>query len=283
MDAQPKSELTILRDYLSAVRAVRRARTIFLFVIILSLLGHIGTYCWARWATDLRKTYAQVVEKDPLQLDDLVDDDLVDDVLDEPTDTSTTTSTATQKVATTQAGTTTTQAAKPPAKSDAQGVGRLYIKRPIVMPHGKRVLDGERAIGIILPLTRFIGMAATGMLIMTHLIGVNICLAGRMGGICHATSAFFWSVVLAALLFPWGHLVPGMSFTIPDAFFDLDQLRAGLMHLPSDPWGYVLHYGQFLGVPILAILAALASGVRFSQAYQQVRQAVEPLILMKVV
>lgn len=275
MESQPKSELTVLRDYLGAVRAVRRARTIFLLIIVVSLLGHVGTYCWARWGPHLRKTVAEAVEDDSLKLDGLVDDELAD--------AAEATTLATTQAAGTKPTTTKPTTSKAATTSDKKAVGQVYIKRPIVVPGRDVVIDGERAIGIILPLARFIGMAATGLLIMTHLIGVNICLAGRMGGVCHATSAFFWSVVLAALLFPWGHLVPGMSFTIPDAFFDLAQLRHGLAHLPTDLWGYVLHYGEFLGVPILAILTALAGGVRFSQAYQQVRQAVEPLILMKVV
>ncbi len=256
MDQQPKSELTVLRDYLGAVAAVRRARTIFLLIVILSLLAHIGAYCLGRWGPDMA---------DRLQ-------SLSTDKPGASATTAPSATTSTSAPATGPAGAIAKVAPKsatqPAPRSEPEKAGGVYA---------------ERHIELLLPMARFAGLAASGLLIMTYLIGVNICLGGRMGGLCHATSAFFWSIVLVALLFPWRHIVPGMSIELPDAFFDMEQLRRGLGDLPRGTLAHVLHYGRYIGCPVLAILAALVSGVRFGLAYRQVKRAVEPLIEMKVV
>ncbi len=305
MDQRPKSELGVLRDYLGAVLAVRKARTVFLLIVVLSLLTHIGAYAVVRWGPTVEQGYQQLEVARMLE---------------------STTLPVPGAPATTASAQRPTGSAKPPSRVEVssrsgqaapstetrpKGVTILVERsRPTTSPSETGRADlppglpvaveqltrqvppavppfrmyQESVIAAVLPLARFAGLAATGLLIMTQLIGVNICLAGRMGGVCHATSAFFWSIVLAALVFPWRNLMPVSMIDLPDAFFDLEQLRTGLGNLPIDSTlEYVLHYGRFLGVQVLAILAALVSGIRLSLAYRQVRMAVEPLIQMKVV
>ena len=257
MDQQPKSELTVLRDYLTAVLSVRRARTVFLIIVVLSLLVHMGAYGAARWGHQLTQKVKQVQEDRELHSVSIPD-----------------TAPATQSAA----GSAAARTVKPkPAEKSAAAAST----RPAAGDDGK--LFHEDLIRVILPLARLAGLAASGLLMLTYLIGVNICLGGRMGGICHSTSAFFWSIALLALLVPWSNLVPATPFQLPDALYGVEQIRAGLAQPVEGALPAVLHYGRFFGCPVLAILAAVTSAVRFSLAYRQVNQAVEPLVLMKVV
>jgi hypothetical protein len=274
MEQQPKSELTVLRDYLGAITAVKRARSVFLTIVVLSLLAHIGAYCAARWGRALEARYQELKQEGSV-----------------PTVTiprtfapgPTTKTDATSRSASAPA---VGKTAPPPKPAGTMPGERLYYDKTQRTAASQPVaagLYGERTIEIVLPIARFTGLAVSGVLIMTYLIGVNICLGGRMGGLCHATSAFFWSIVLVVLLFPWHDLVPGAAIQLPDAFFKLPDLKHGLENLPHTPLVYVQHYGRFIGIPALAILAALVSGVRFGLAYRQVKMAVEPLVMMKVV
>lgn len=275
MDQQPKSELMVLRDYLDAVAAVRRARSIFLVVIVSSLLVHMGVYCAARWGQRVTAKVEQVrrdSESGSLAIADVI---------------------ATQMASTTPATalptTTTKRASAPPkapttaAAAPQPSVTSIAGKDDPGSAEGGPRLFREDLLSILLPMARSLGLAASSLLILTYLIGVNICLGGRMGGICDATSAFFWSIVLIALLFPWRHLLPGTPIDLPDAFYDLEQIRQGLAGPFDTKLAWTLHFGRFLGCPILAVLTATVSGIRFGMAYRRVRLAVEPLVLMKVV
>ncbi len=274
MEQEAKSELRVLADYLGAVRAVRRTRTLLLWVVILGILSHIGAYCTARWGRQWAEGLSGMWSSDEFP------------AASRPAATRPGRPAATRPAlspATTKPASPKSAAAAVPTTRPGERI--IFIKpRPAAgvaaVPAG---MYGEDFLAVFLPVARFAGLAAGVLLILTYLVGINICLGGRMGGICHATSAFFWSIVLVALLFPWRDLVPGTTIELPDAFFGLEQLRQGLDNLPYDALSAVLHYGRFFGCPILALLAGVVSGVRFGMGYRQVRKAVEPLIQMKVV
>lgn len=265
MEQQSKSELMVLRDYLNAVLAVRRARTIFLVVVILTLLIHMGAYATARWGSRVTDRVSKVRQGGGLSSLGLVGSQAVS--------SQSATAATTQDVAKTP--TTTIASARP-------GDDLINEKTPVVDPRTGKLFK-EDVLAIVLSISRFVGLTASVLLMLTYLIGVNVCLGGRMGGICHATSAFFWSIVLIALVFPWRDIIPGAALDVPNALYDLEQIRRGLRVACGDTLAMTLHYGRFFGCPILAMLVAIVSGVRFGRAYRQVRLAVEPLVLMKVV
>jgi len=268
------------------VGSVRKARSVFLTIVLLSLLFHIGAYCTGRWGHQVADSLGDLRR----------DGDLRSAPGSHPASgpsTRATTPLAAAAPAKSRAAGPKAPAASAPQQSTpaktvptTKPIGKIVYekqKRPgAAGPLAEGIL-GEEYIAATMPLAQFAGLAASVLLIMTYLIGVNVCLGGRMGGVCYATSALFWSIVLVALLFPWRHLVPGMTLELPDAFFDMDQLRGGLEDPLESTLSYVLHYGRFLGCPILAFLAASVSSVRFGQACRQVKRAVEPLIAMKVV
>jgi len=267
MEQRPTSELTVLRDYLGAFSAVLKARLIFLIVVVLSLLSHIGAYSLGRWGDALEEKVREVGEASRAKPKTPIDENLLIPRIPAPqADATSTTPSATKSAATKPATTQKVVGVKVPSRKITRD-GQIYL---------------EQQIGIVLPLARFAGLAAAGLLVLTYLIGVNICLAGRMGGICHATSAFFWSIALIVLLFPWRHIVPGATIDLPDAFFTLDQLKQGLLEPLPDMLSMVRHYGRFIGCPVLAMLVSLVSGVRPWLAFRQVTLAVEPLVQMKV-
>ena len=67
-------------------------------------------------------------------------------------------------------------------------------------------------------LTAFLGIVLTVVLAIVLLLIVKIMLVGRLIGVARLTSAFIWTVVLAALLFPWQAFWPDdFKFKIPGA------------------------------------------------------------------
>jgi len=284
MEQRPTSELMVLRDYLGAFAAVRRARSIFLAVVVLSLLGHMAAYALARWGRFLEAELHKAREASALRSAPAPVREAGGPVIPVPSanrPASTPTRTASTGVSPpTSLPEDTARTA--PTSATRKVFTAAKVPRPSEPEREAVVLFMEEPIGLFLPLGRFAGLSAAGLLLLTCLIGVNICLAGRMGGISHATSAFFWSIVLIALLLPWRHLVPGAPIDLPDAFFDLEQLKAGLVQPPAGPLDCVRHYGRFIGCPALALLVSMVSGVRLGLAYRQVQRAVEPLVRMKV-
>jgi len=286
MDQKPKSELAVLSDYLGAVGSVRKARSVFLTVVLLSLLFHIGAYCTGRWGHQVADWLGGLRQEGGLRSGPGSHPGSG------PSTRETTPLAAKAPVkpraATPKGPTASVPKGSAPARTapTTKPVEKIIYekqKRPRVADPLAEGILGEEYIAAAMPLAQFAGLAASVLLIMTYVIGVNVCLGGRMGGVCYATSALFWSIVLVALLFPWRRLVPGMTLELPDAFFDMEQLRRGLQDPLGSTLSSVLHYGRFLGCPILAFLAASVSSVRFGQACRQVKRAVEPLIAMKVV
>jgi hypothetical protein len=276
MEQRSTSELSLLRDYLDAFSSVRRARSIFLTVIILSLLAHVGAYVMARWGLRIEAEIKKAAATNPFEPTAPSPHKVTLPRVPLPSETQP----ASKPAGTTRA----TDGPKAAASRPRTTMPREALKVPVpaTARFAGRDVFMEEEILIFLTIARFAGLAAAGLLVLTCLIAVNICLAGRMGGISDATSAFFWSIVLIALLFPWRHLIPGESIELPDAFFDLEQLRQGLAAPLTTVFENVRHYGRFIGCPALAILVSIVSGVRLSLAYRQVKKAVQPLVQMKV-
>ena len=133
----------------------------------------------------------------------------------------------------------------------------------------------RQAIAVLVPLSRFLGLVAACLLIISYLIGLNICLAGRLGGARGLTSAFFWSVLLLALLFPWQHLLLGATVQVPGVFYSFGDLQELAVAAPSGMIANLEHYTRYLGYPVLAILIALVACLRFTRANRDIRRRIE--------
>ncbi len=286
MDPQPTSELNVLRDYLGALLAIQRARSIFVTLIILSLVMHIGAYVLCRWGNQLQEKLHEVTVTSPVPpIPDAIRGrgiPLIPSTLESESPATLPMGTTTRRTSSAPSSVPTSASSRPGIKTPPAMGAITPTARPLTATRPKLPERRMRTwIASALPLARLTGLAAATLLVLTCLIGVNICLAGRMGGIAQATSAFFWSIVLIALLVPWRHLVPGEAIELPDAFFDVHQLWQGLREPMDTPLIRVRHYARFIGCPVLAMLVSVACGVRLWLAYRQVKRAVEPLVPLR--
>jgi hypothetical protein len=203
-----------LRDYGAALRTVRAARGVFITLLILSLLIHVGAFCAVRWGHVLES--AKMVEKDV-------------------------TAPATTTIDTS------------PETTDTIGWSSFW----------------RGSLEAVLPLTSFVGLMCCGLLAICFFTSAYVCLSGGLGGVRGSLSAFFWTLVLLALLFPWarwlqGVQVPGVFFT----FGELDKLTTEF----ADRLHEVLFYVRYLGYPVLALLIVLVGDGRYSRGYRGVRR-----------
>ena len=74
----------------------------------------------------------------------------------------------------------------------------------------------------ILPMTQFLAMVMGLLLVMSLQVAVLVALVGRLGGVGSLVSAFFWSLLLAAILVPWHSVFEQSPFT--GALFDYNDL-----------------------------------------------------------
>ncbi len=225
MDQANQSKATGSQDHFDALRSIGAARAMFLLLVVLALLVHIGLYCAVKFG---RVTTVAPVEQQP---------------------TTTQPITAAQTVATTTA----------PAKQAERSAAAW-----------------RRAIQILIPLSRFVGMVAAVLLGASYFLAVNVCLVGRLGGAGGVTAAFFWSVLLVVLLFPWQHLLAGPGVNVPGAFFSYAEIESVPDLVLEGALGQTAHYARYLGYPILAILIALVASMRFCRAYRIARQSAKP-------
>jgi hypothetical protein len=123
-----------------------------------------------------------------------------------------------------------------------------------------------------LPLAEFIGQVSCALLAFCFLASAQVCLAGGLGGVRGSLSAFFWVLVMLALLFPWarwlsGTQIPGVYLT----FLELTQFPESFDRVLPE----VLSYVRFLGYPLLALIIVLVANGRYSRGYRLVRRHLE--------
>jgi hypothetical protein len=216
---EPTSEeQSRLRDYGAALRTVRAARSVFLTLLILSLLIHVGAFCVVRWGRVLES--AKMVEG-------IVKEDV--------------TAPATMEIDAS------------PETIETVGWSSFW----------------RGSLEALLPLAQFVGLVCCGLLAFCFFTSGYICLAGGLGGVRGSLSAFFWTLVLLALLFPWGRWLQGVQ--VPGVFFtfaELDNLTTDFANRLHE----VLFYVRYLGYPLLALLIILVGDGRYSRGYRGVQR-----------
>jgi len=135
----------------------------------------------------------------------------------------------------------------------------------------------------VLALTKFGALVAAGLLSLTLLLTVNLSLLGRLGGPAGFLGAFFWSLVLLAVLIPWRSAVK--ADLMCSATFNLGHLMSMAKDVKTS-WGaatpdwatVAFYYARFLVYPALAVLIALVVAARFSGGYRPIKQQVKTVI-----
>jgi hypothetical protein len=140
--------------------------------------------------------------------------------------------------------------------------------------------------------TDFLGIALAMVLTMVLALIVGIMLVGRLIGVARVMSAFIWSLVLVALLFPWQSLLsnpalhpdvaptptanvtpadklpPDQDFKIPGVLYTWGELihpRVGANFAVNDTRQAILHWSRYLVFPLIALIILLSIQVRSSR------------------
>lgn len=131
----------------------------------------------------------------------------------------------------------------------------------------------QRVMVIGLPIAGCVTVISSLILVVLTITGIQVNLVGRLPALHAMISAFYWSVLTAVLVFPWGRVL-GEAFAqmIPWVFCTYKDIDATVTAIaandPAAQAGSV--WLRFLAWPALALLAAWICGSRFGAAYWQV-------------
>jgi hypothetical protein len=121
-------------------------------------------------------------------------------------------------------------------------------------------------------ITAYLGIVLTIVLAVVLLLIVKIMLVGRLIGVARLTSAFIWTVVLGALLFPWQAFWPDdvtFNFKVPGALYTWDELVRRVKTRTEMADSTVLFWARFVAFPALALLILLVVQVKSRRGLQQ--------------
>ena len=133
------------------------------------------------------------------------------------------------------------------------------------------VVPSARALSIleyVVGLTAYLGVALTIVLAVVLLLIVKIMLVGRLIGVARLTSAFIWTVVLFALLFPWQAFWADYDFKVPGALYTWNELVHRVNSSPRSD-AVVLFWARFVAFPALALIILLSIQVKSRRGLQQ--------------
>ena len=117
---------------------------------------------------------------------------------------------------------------------------------------------------------------------MTLLIGIQVALAGRLGGAVATVSAFFWSLLVLAFVCPWWQSVPGLE-KVPGVLYPLVELTETVHDpLPVGLADRIWELARFLGYPALLLLILLAVQLRWGRGFRQISERLNSQVEVQV-
>jgi hypothetical protein len=113
----------------------------------------------------------------------------------------------------------------------------------------------------------FLGVAAPALLAVVLLLITAIMLVGRLVGVSHLVTAFFWCVVLMVMLFPWQAFLINDTFTSPEfkfcgVLYNWPELVDRARLHPSGSAAMLSYWGRFIVSPVIALIILLTIQVR---------------------
>ena len=147
-----------------------------------------------------------------------------------------------------------------------------------VSADGNSAMNWFKVINWSLASTKFIALVSALLLMLTVMFSVKVSLVGRVGATAGFLGAFFWSLVLLAMLVPWQQMIG--SAMACGATFNLQQL-AERGHLVRKAWGateesatagrWVVYYLRFLVYPVMAFFVQMIVLAKFSRGFRPLR------------
>ena len=126
----------------------------------------------------------------------------------------------------------------------------------------------QDVLGWVMPASKFLAFVLAILLSLTLLLGVQISLAGGLGGAAGLVGAFFWSLVLLAALTPWQQLFPssivcGATYNLGDLVNFAKTAKADWAGHSVGTFDVIAYYLRFIGYPVVAVLLWLVVGLKF--------------------
>jgi hypothetical protein len=121
---------------------------------------------------------------------------------------------------------------------------------------------GRQGLEYLIGLTGFLGIVLVLVLAIVLLLLVQIMLVGRLIGVSLVAASFVWSVVLAALLFPWQAFLnnadlTAVDFKIPGVLYTWNELVHDAAFAATDIPTSILKWSRFVVFPVLAVVLLL--------------------------
>ena len=105
---------------------------------------------------------------------------------------------------------------------------------------------------------------------LTLLVGLNLALVGRLGGLADAGKAFFLSLVVMIMVVPWQ---PIITRQMPGALFSYEQLINSYQdfRLDSGLLSSISYYGRYVGLWFLTMILLLLAFWRSGRAAKKIK------------
>lgn len=123
-----------------------------------------------------------------------------------------------------------------------------------------------------LPAMKFFAFVSCLLVVLTLMFSVKLSIIGRLGGIGGFMSAFFWSLILLAMITPWQQVLAATYAS--GALYNLGELTSQVARVKGT-WGasagvleVTLFYARFAAYPIIAMLVWIAVMAKFSRGYK---------------
>jgi hypothetical protein len=132
----------------------------------------------------------------------------------------------------------------------------------------------ETTLKWLLPATKFFAPILAGMVVMTLMLAALISLMGALGNPKGFVSAFYWSLLLLAMLIPWQQVF-NSTFATGALCSNLTELTRRIAAIRPE-WGgqnpgtldVVAQYGKSLAYPVLTVLVWVVVLLRFRSGYK---------------
>ena len=232
--------LAVSADYADALLTARRAKNWLFLLMLIGLLAQITIFVLVRVDVLTFKESGEVTVTVPKKV-----------AVESPT-----------------TGPTTNESATPAVEVE---------KKDVTPKAGEKNVTADALAWVVNSIV-YVGTILSVVFMIVILLIVMIMLVGRLLGVAHTTSAFIWSVLLFALLFPWqlfqgpehgsypdGHTTSAAmttgganDFRVPGVLYTWRELRQegrfGKDGNESKMGNTVLKWARFAGFPLLAVI-----------------------------
>jgi hypothetical protein len=125
----------------------------------------------------------------------------------------------------------------------------------------------------LLPTAKFLAVVAMTLAVITFAFSIQLSIVGRLGGIAGFASAFFWSLILLAIITPWQQIIGGSIATgaicnFGDMIETMKKMNLNWGMADDDSLKQMLYFIRFIGYPLLGILIWLVAMARYARGFK---------------